>query len=1086
MNTMEIMTRAKSEPIPVEWLEAAKRNTFCCIREGCHSGRGEHGTGMQLEKNGTQLKCWSCGSFFSLIDVMAHRLGIPVTGAKYAENDWQTIIKAVADYLGLPLDSYKGNHSGAHIKKKGTTTAMNTTNTPTAETSANKTEADKAELERKEREQKLIREDIARARANLDNLPENARRGLSLETLRHFGCGYLQAWKAPKSLAEGKNPPPSRRLIIPTSEKHYLASAIDRDKIDSQWWKMHAGSKEPFNVAALATEGIVIVAEGELDAMSIWQAMGGRVSVIAIGGAAEDNWIKLAGDKVQFLIVFDNDAAGKKNAEKLRETLIDKGYPATIGFLSDGDTKTDANDILRMAGGAVVLADKINALISGAQADLEKAAAEIQERIEFDEGLAEWTVDNGEISPAALKKLQADMAYLRKLTQDKITPANARSSRTLNAVANCRFYDPAINVAEIFMARVDAVRAGAQREIKQAPPEMVISDDVRALAAIPARNALDDSIAKFTTQISKAHKNYQKELERRREAAEYERRRAAREQILSDNFSRLQELKAMEPSPERDDEMRAIIADMCTWYTDKYDNPVAVKGSAANFNLIFENDPVISGLAGFDEFRQTDAMLKPAPWKKKFKGIEQWQDADDSQLRMYLRETYTDIPTNLLYTDVFTKYSRLHAFNEVQEWLANLPKWDGVERAASIFIDYLRADDTRYTRELTLNWLLGTLARAFYPGCEYQLALVLNGAQGIGKSGVTKMLAGAWYVSLKDSVEDSHAQDTIENAWICEIEEFWAGTRAECNALKAFLSAAADDRRTAYARRARKIPRHCTFLVTCNNNAFLKDVTGNRRFGIIKCNAAKGDSSAIKRLSKETVAQIWAEALCKFKEKFPTDAEFDAVKLELPDDVRNQAEEFADEHMVDDGLAAEIKAYVDTPIPSLPIWRALSKEQRRKFFIDGSIELEAFQWHAARARLRTVADRDAFDEALAKGDERIVNLPGESKKFIRFVGTYIRKFTFAAEFCNEYLGTSGRKYILRVGEYLAVMDGWTKGERLRGEPSYGDVRSVYYRIADSEHEPPATDNSDSEHETPSTGNSDDYPDSYFENADLPF
>ena len=36
---------------------------------------------------------------------------------------------------------------------------------------------------------RFIKLDIAQAQAHLDDLPENQRRSLTLETLRHFGCG---------------------------------------------------------------------------------------------------------------------------------------------------------------------------------------------------------------------------------------------------------------------------------------------------------------------------------------------------------------------------------------------------------------------------------------------------------------------------------------------------------------------------------------------------------------------------------------------------------------------------------------------------------------------------------------------------------------------------------------------------------------------------------------------------------------------------------------------------------------------------------------------------------------------------------
>ncbi|MFR0911808.1 MAG: VapE domain-containing protein [Evtepia gabavorous] len=41
-----------------------------------------------------------------------------------------------------------------------------------------------------------------------------------------------------------------------------------------------------------------------------------------------------------------------------------------------------------------------------------------------------------------------------------------------------------------------------------------------------------------------------------------------------------------------------------------------------------------------------------------------------------------------------------HAFNEVQDYLQSL-KWDGVPRLDTLFIDYLGAEDSPYTRAVT-------------------------------------------------------------------------------------------------------------------------------------------------------------------------------------------------------------------------------------------------------------------------------------------------------------------------------------------------------------------------------------------------
>ena len=48
----------------------------------------------------------------------------------------------------------------------------------------------------------LIKADIESAQANLNALPEHDRRGLTMDTLRHFNCGYLQNWVVTKCRAE--------------------------------------------------------------------------------------------------------------------------------------------------------------------------------------------------------------------------------------------------------------------------------------------------------------------------------------------------------------------------------------------------------------------------------------------------------------------------------------------------------------------------------------------------------------------------------------------------------------------------------------------------------------------------------------------------------------------------------------------------------------------------------------------------------------------------------------------------------------------------------------------------------------------
>ena len=309
----------KSRSIITEYLLPAKHGGFCCIAPDCNNGRGKNATGANLYKENTRLHCHVCGGDFSNIDVIAHHLGISTTGEDFIE-----VLKHGCRYFGI-YTNFDNNQSAI--------------NTP--------------ELE-------IIRSDIETAQNNLANLPASARRGLSIDTLKHFGCGFISDWIAPKARLESKKIFPSRRLIIPTSEQHYLASAIDRQTIDKKYWKMHAGNKEIFNLNAVTPETtFVIIVEGEIDAMSIWQATNGKIPVIAIGGAAGKNWIQSLNSifmnsdkKPPMFIIFDNDDAGKKDAPILYDELLKNGYPAAFDFLPDDELghKMDANDFLKNFG----------------------------------------------------------------------------------------------------------------------------------------------------------------------------------------------------------------------------------------------------------------------------------------------------------------------------------------------------------------------------------------------------------------------------------------------------------------------------------------------------------------------------------------------------------------------------------------------------------------------------------------------------------------------------------------------------------------------------------------------------------------
>lgn len=185
-------------------------------------------------------------------------------------------------------------------------------------------------------------------------------RGLIAETFEKYGVVVH-----PEFGVEGQEKLPT--LIIPYDDYHFVARAIDISRRPTQHGQ-GAGLYEPLPIDR---EFPTFIVEGELDALSVVQAVGGLgIRCVATGGASkygkvvselEKRFGKLE-SKPSFIVMFDNDMAGKTNGLKLVTELRTAGYPAELYFLEkqmagmyqDVDTgekhevrKVDANDLLQ-------------------------------------------------------------------------------------------------------------------------------------------------------------------------------------------------------------------------------------------------------------------------------------------------------------------------------------------------------------------------------------------------------------------------------------------------------------------------------------------------------------------------------------------------------------------------------------------------------------------------------------------------------------------------------------------------------------------------------------------------------------------
>ena len=194
-------------------------------------------------------------------------------------------------------------------------------------------------------------------------------------------------------------------------------------------------------------------------------------------------------------------------------------------------------------------------------------------------------------------------------------------------------------------------------------------------------------------------------------------------------------------------------------------------------------------------------------------------------------------------------------FDPVLDYLAS-SQWDGQPRLDSWMITHLGADDTPLNRSVGRKMLIAAVRRARQPGCKFDYVVVLEGKQGTGKSTALRILAGDDNFSDQPllHLETRAQQEAIEGVWIYELSELVGLRRTEIETVKGFLSKMADNARPAYGRFRNDQPRRCIFVGTTNDDEYLRDATGNRRFWPVK--TGKIDLAGL----QSDRDQLWAEA----------------------------------------------------------------------------------------------------------------------------------------------------------------------------------------------------------------------------------
>ncbi|MFK7669875.1 VapE domain-containing protein [Pseudomonas lundensis] len=270
-----------------------------------------------------------------------------------------------------------------------------------------------------------------------------------------------------------------------------------------------------------------------------------------------------------------------------------------------------------------------------------------------------------------------------------------------------------------------------------------------------------------------------------------------------------------------------------------------------NVELILGNDERWAGVIAFSAFSSKIVKLRTPPYGG---GTGDWGDIDDIRVMKWLAQQYNLQVKASSVIEAVSVVAHDHSFHPVRNYLNKL-EWDRVPRLDTWLNTVMGVAQSGYSAKVGKRWMISAVARVMRPGCKADSVMILEGGQGEGKSTAMSILGGDWFMDTPFALGDKDGFQAIRGKWIIELGELDSFNKAESTKAKQFFSASTDTYRESYGRRTNDVPRQCVFVGTTNQDEYLKDATGNRRYWPVAC--TKVDLEQLREIRD----QLWAEAM---------------------------------------------------------------------------------------------------------------------------------------------------------------------------------------------------------------------------------
>ena len=173
-------------------------------------------------------------------------------------------------------------------------------------------------------------------------------------------------------------------------------------------------------------------------------------------------------------------------------------------------------------------------------------------------------------------------------------------------------------------------------------------------------------------------------------------------------------------------------------------------------------------------------------------------------------------------------------FNPFEDYFYSLPAWDGTTDHIKELADTVKTDNQAFWEKAFRKWLVAMVASALDDNIVNHTVLVLSGPQGVGKTTwILRLLTEKLRKYVYSGTINPDNKDTLAHISECiliNLDELENLNRSELGSLKDLITKMLIRIRRPYGHNNETYARRASFAGSVNNNQFLSDTTGSRRF----------------------------------------------------------------------------------------------------------------------------------------------------------------------------------------------------------------------------------------------------------------